>query len=167
MSGVGFTGAWSGTNGGMFKSTDGGNTWRPLTKGLPEEGVTQASIAIAASRPSRVYASVATGRNTGIYRSDDSGENWSRITTDTQPAARIGGGDLPVLTADPKNPDIVYSASVVTWKSTDGGKSWTGIRGAPGGDDRLGEGRGKSSAGRTTSHAGAGRTAERQRADRR
>ena len=128
-------GAWSGTNGGMFKSTDGGNTWRPLTRGLPEEGVTQASIAIAASRPGRVYASVATGRNTGIYRSDDSGENWSRITTDTRPAARIGGGDLPVLTAYPKNPDIVYSASVVTWKSTDGGQSWTGIRGAPGGDD--------------------------------
>jgi photosystem II stability/assembly factor-like uncharacterized protein len=128
-------GAWGGANGGIFKSTDGGNTWRPLTRGLPEEGVTQASIAIAASRPSRVYASVATGRNTGIYRSDDSGENWSRITTDTRPAARIGGGDLPVLTADPKNPDIVYSASVVTWKSTDGGKSWTGIRGAPGGDD--------------------------------
>src|SRR5579864_5711812 len=46
-------GAWSGTNGGMFKSTDGGNTWRSLTKGLPEEGVTQASIAIAASHPSR------------------------------------------------------------------------------------------------------------------
>ena len=128
-------GAWSGANGGMFKSTDGGNTWRPLTKGLPEEGVTQASIAIASSRPSRVYASVASGRNTGIYRSEDSGENWSRITTDTRPAARIGGGDLPVLTADPKNPDIVYSASVVTWKSTDGGQSWTGIRGAPGGDD--------------------------------
>src|SRR6202163_708074 len=63
-------GAWNGTHGGMFKSTDGGNTWRPLTRGLPEEGVTQASIAIAASRPSRVYASVATGRNTGIYRSD-------------------------------------------------------------------------------------------------
>ena len=128
-------GAWNGTNGGMFKSTDGGNDWRPLTRGLPEEGVTQASIAIAPSRPSRIYASVASGRNTGIYRSDDSGENWSRITTDTRPAARIGGGDLPVLTADPKNPDIVYSASVVTWKSTDGGKSWTGIRGAPGGDD--------------------------------
>ena len=58
---------------------------------------------------------MAAGRNTGIFRSDDSGENWSRITTDTRPAARIGGGDLPVLTADPKNPDIVYSASVVTW----------------------------------------------------
>jgi photosystem II stability/assembly factor-like uncharacterized protein len=128
-------GAWSGPNGGMFKSTDGGNTWRPLTKGLPEEGVTQASIAIAPSRSSRLYASVASGRTTGLYRSDDSGESWSRMTTDTRPAARIGGGDLPVLAVDPKNPDIIYSASVVTWKSTDGGKTWAGIRGAPGGDD--------------------------------
>ncbi|HEX4595647.1 MAG TPA: glycoside hydrolase [Bryobacteraceae bacterium] len=128
-------GAWSGPNGGMFKSTDGGNTWRPLTNGLPQEGVTQANIAIAPSRPSRIYSAVATGRTTGIYRSDDAGESWSRITTDTRPAARIGGGDLPVLAVDPKNPEIVYSASVVTWKSTDGGKTWTGIRGAPGGDD--------------------------------
>src|SRR5579864_4485842 len=128
-------GAWSGTSGGIFKSTDGGSTWRPLTKGLPEAGVTQAGVAIAPSRPSRVYAAVAVGRETALYRSDDSGENWSRATTDTRPAARIGGGDLPVLAVDPKNPDIVYSASVVTWKSADGGRTWTGIRGAPGGDD--------------------------------
>jgi len=128
-------GAWSGTNGGMFKSVDGGNTWQPLTKGLPQEGVTQAAIAIAPSLSSRVYAAVASGRTTGLYRSDDSGENWARITTDTRPALRIGGGDLPVPAVDPKNPDVVYSASVVTWKSIDGGKTWAGIRGAPGGDD--------------------------------
>ena len=51
------------------------------------------------------------------------------------PANRIGGGDLPVPSVDPKNPDILYSASIVTWRSTDGGKTWTGIKGAPGGDD--------------------------------
>jgi len=128
-------GAWSGTGGGMFESQDGGKTWRQLTKGLPEDGVTQANIVIAPSRPSRIYSAVATGRGTAIYRSDDSGANWSRVTTDARPAARIGGGDLPVLAVDPKNPDILYSASTVTWKSIDGGKTWTGIRGAPGGDD--------------------------------
>jgi len=128
-------GAWSGTSGGMFKSNDGGNTWHALTKGLPEEGVTQAAIAIAPSLPNRLYAAVASGQSTGLYRSDDAGENWSRITTDTRPASRIGGGDLPVPAVDPKNPDIVYSASIVTWKSIDGGKTWTGVRGAPGGDD--------------------------------
>ena len=128
-------GAWSGTGGGIFKSTDGGKTWRQLTKGLPEEGVVQANIVLAPSNPSRLYAAIATSRGTGIYRSDDAGENWSQTTTDSRPAARIGGGDVPVPAVDPKNPDIVYSASVVTWKSTDAGKTWTGIRGAPGGDD--------------------------------
>ena len=126
--------AWDGKNGGIFKSTDGGATWRQLTQGLGD-GVTQANLAIAPSDPKRIYASLASGRGTGIYRSDDAGESWTRITTDPRPAARIGGGDLPVPAVDPKNADIVYSASVVTWKSIDGGKTWTGIRGAPGGDD--------------------------------
>ena len=127
--------AWNGNSGGIFKSTDGGTTWRQLTKGLPAEGVIQASMAIAPSRSSRIYASVATSRGTGIYRSDDSGENWVRATDDARPAQRIGGGDLPVPAVDPKNPDALYSASVVTWKSTDAGKTWTAFRGAPGGDD--------------------------------
>jgi photosystem II stability/assembly factor-like uncharacterized protein len=128
-------GAWSGTNGGIFKSSDGGSTWRPLSKGLPAEGVVQADVAIAPTDSKRVYATVASPRGVGIYRSDDAGESWTRITSDTRPAARIGGGDLPVPVVHPKNPDIVLSASVVMWKSTDGGRTWTGIRGAPGGDD--------------------------------
>jgi len=129
-------GAWSGTGGGIFKSTDGGTTWRQLTKGLPAEGIVQADIAIAPGDPRRLYASMAISQfGTGIYRSDDAGESWSRVTTDPRPAARIGGGDLPVLAVDPRSSDIVYSASVVTWKSKDGGKTWVGIRGAPGGDD--------------------------------
>jgi photosystem II stability/assembly factor-like uncharacterized protein len=126
---------YSGTGGGLFKSTDGGKTWRPLTNGLPK-GIIQVDVAIAASQPSRLYASVATNEpSVGIYRSEDSGENWSRITTDPRPAGRIGGGDLPVPRVDPKHPDIVYIASTVTMRSTDGGKTWTSFRGAPGGDD--------------------------------
>lgn len=129
---------WGGTTGGIFKSTDGGNTWHKLTQGLPTAGVIEANLAIAPSQPDRLYAAVAFGRTGGIYRSDDAGENWTKITTDPRPAERIGGGDVPVVGVDPKNPDVVYSASVVTWKSTDGGKTWTGIRGAPGGDDYQG-----------------------------
>jgi len=127
--------AWGGTGGGIFKSTDGGNTWNKVTHGLPEDGVVQANLAIAPSDPKRIYAAVASAHALGIYRSDNAGENWSRITTDSRPASRIGGGDLPVPAVDPKDADTVYSASVVTWKSTDGGKTWTAIRGAPGGDD--------------------------------
>jgi len=130
-------GAWSGTNGGIFKSTDGGTTWRQLTQGLGTgaEGVIQANLAIAPSNTRRIYASIAARSGTGIYRSDDAGESWTRITTDPRPAARIGGGDLSVPAVDPKNADTVYVASTVTWKSTDGGKTWSGLRGAPGGDD--------------------------------
>jgi photosystem II stability/assembly factor-like uncharacterized protein len=131
-------GAWNGTNGGIFKSADGGATWAQLTHGLPgtgADGFIQADIAIAPSDPTRIYASVASMRGVGIYRSDDAGESWRRITTDTRPAGRIGGGDLPVPVVHPKNPDIVIMASTVTWKSVDGGQTWTGIRGAPGGDD--------------------------------
>jgi photosystem II stability/assembly factor-like uncharacterized protein len=129
------------SGGGLFKSTDGGKTWRPLTNGLPK-GIIQIDVAIAASQTSRLYATVASehadnspGSDLGIYRSEDAGENWQRITTDTRPALRIGGGDLPVPKVDPKNPDVLYTASIVTMKSSDGGKTWLSLRGAPGGDD--------------------------------
>jgi photosystem II stability/assembly factor-like uncharacterized protein len=128
-------GAWAGTGGGIFKSTDGGTTWKPLSKGLPAEGVVQADIAVAPSDGNRIYATVANPRGVGIYRSDDAGESWAQITTDARPAGRIGGGDLPVPAVNPKNKDIVVMASTVSWKSTDGGRTWGAFRGAPGGDD--------------------------------
>ncbi len=125
---------WNGTNGGIFKSTDGGKTWKPLSKGLPND-IVQAQLAIAPSAPSTLIAAVATLDAGRLYRSDDAGESWTLATTDERPGARIGGGDLPVLRIDPQNPEVVYAASVVCWKSTDGGKTWEGWRGAPGGDD--------------------------------
>lgn len=127
-------GGWNGTNGGIFKSTDGGRTWKQLTKGLPNE-VVQANIAIAASTTQTLIAAVATPDAGKLYRSDDAGESWTLTTTDERPGARIGGGDLPVIRIDPQNPNVVYAASVVCWKSTDGAKTWDGWRGAPGGDD--------------------------------
>ncbi len=133
---------YNGTGGGLFKSTDGGNTWKQMTEGLPKNLV-QIYVAIAPSNPSRLYATVATnekgdytsGKGLGVYRSDDAGATWRVATDDPRPAMRIGGGDLPVPKVDPKNPDVVYSTSIVTMRSEDGGKTWKGIRGAPGGDD--------------------------------
>jgi len=125
----------NGTGGGLFKSTDGGNTWHALTNGLPKD-LSQINIAIAPSDSRRIYATVATASGPlAFYRSDDAGESWSKITDDPRPSGRIGGGDLAVPRVDPKNPDVVYSASTVTMRSTDGGKTWSGFRGAPGGDD--------------------------------
>ena len=130
--------AWSaaGANTGLFKSTDGGTTWRQLTAGLPA-GVNQANLAIAPSNPRRLYATVAS-QGVGLYRSDDAGETWTQITTDTRPAGRIGGGDLPVPIVNPKNPDMVIMASTVSWKSVDGGRTWAPFKGAPGGEDYQG-----------------------------
>ena len=127
-------GQFSGTTGGLFKSTDGGDTWQQLTNGLPQ-GIIQVSVGIARSDPNRIYASVALEHEQRVYRSDDAGANWYRVTEDQRPAGRIGGGDLAVIKPDPANPDIVYSTSVVAWRSTNGGATWTGMRGAPGGDD--------------------------------
>src|SRR5437870_324684 len=58
-----------------------------------------------------------------------------KTPTSSTPACGIGGGDLPVPAVDPKNRDVVIIASTVSWKSLDGGKTWTALRGAPGGDD--------------------------------
>jgi len=125
----------NGTGGGLFKSTDGGNTWHPLTNGLPKD-LSQINVAIAPSDPRRLYATIASASGPlAFYRSDDAGESWSKTTDDPRPSGRIGGGDLAVPRVDSKNADIVYCASTVTMKSTDGGKTWFGFRGAPGGDD--------------------------------
>jgi photosystem II stability/assembly factor-like uncharacterized protein len=135
---------FNGPHGGLFKSTDGGDHWRPLTDGLPQ-GLSQIDVAVAPSARGRLYATVATSSNpaaqggaapsTGVYRSDDGGEHWRIATSDPRPGLRIGGGDLSILAVDPKNADVLYSASIVTMKSTDGGSHWVSFKGAPGGDD--------------------------------
>src|SRR6267154_4297280 len=89
---------YNGTAGGLYKSTDGGEHWRSLRNGLPEN-LSQIDIAAAPSRPGRLYAMVATTTpgdyssavGLGIYRSEDGGENWTRATLDPRPALRIGG----------------------------------------------------------------------------
>ena len=133
---------YQGTSGGVFKSIDGGTTWKQLHGGLPANLV-QADIAIAASRTSTLYVTLSTteeshygsGKGNGLYRSDDGGETWRSVTSDDRPLMKIGGGDLMVPVVDPTNPDVLYVASIVAMKSSDGGKTWTWLRGAPGGDD--------------------------------
>lgn len=125
---------FNGTNGGIFKSFDGGETWRQLSKGLPDK-IVQANIAVAPSSSNTLFAAVRTMHTSELYRSEDGGETWIVATDDPRPGAGIGDGDLPVVRFDPKNPRVIYSTSVVCWKSVDEGTTWDGWRGAPGGDD--------------------------------
>ena len=124
-------GAWQGANGGIFKSTDGGTTWKPLTRGLPD-GLINAELGIAPSSPRRIFATVEAGDRTGIFRSDDAGETWTRITTDTRPTSRINEA---VPHVHPKDPDTLIVTDIVSFKSTDGGRTFVPFKGAPGGDD--------------------------------
>ncbi len=128
-------GSFNGTTSGLHKSTDGGTTWRPLTNGLPSiaEGLGRIGLGTSASVPTRLYAVVDAPKLGGIYRSDDAGERWTRVNTDVRLWGR--GSDFAEVRVDPKNADVVYVANVVTWKSTDGGRTFTAFRGAPGGDD--------------------------------
>ena len=142
---------FGGGGNGVFKSVDGGTTWKQLTDGLPS--ILQANIAIAPSN-SRVLYAMAAGAVTsgppggsgpvGFYKSIDAGEHWTLAvnaggaaarTPDPRPLNRIGGGDLPTIVVDPKNENVIYSSSTVFWRTEDGGMNWSAVRGAPGGDD--------------------------------
>jgi photosystem II stability/assembly factor-like uncharacterized protein len=122
-------GSFTGPNSGFYKSTDGGETWRHLTSGLPAgaDGLGRIAFDIATSTPRRIYAHAPARRGAGVYRTDDGGESWTLVTSDQ----RLGV-DIRV---HPKNPDVVFSAGTASYKSTDGGRTWTGFKGAPGGDD--------------------------------
>jgi photosystem II stability/assembly factor-like uncharacterized protein len=126
--------AYVGTTSGLFKSTDGGTTWQPLTRGLPApaDGLSRIGIGIAPSDPRRIYAWV-TARTSGLYRSDDAGTSWTQMNTENRVWGR--GDDFANVRVDPANPDIVYAANTSTYRSTDGGRTFTAIKGAPGGDD--------------------------------
>ncbi len=129
-------GLFSGPGSGVFKSTDGGNTWRPIMNGLPTwdgDRVGRIGITVAPSLPSRLFATVEARTTAGIYRSDDAGEWWYRVNGDPRVVARPN--DACEVRVHPANPDIVYVPTIVAWKSTDGGKTFTAFRGAPGGDD--------------------------------
>ena len=125
-----------GHTGGLFKSTDGGETWHPLTKGLPTnaQGLGRIGFGISPSSPNRIYALVdAAPEVGGLYRSDDAGESWQRVNHEGRIWGR--GSDFAWVRVSPENPDIIYICNTSTYRSTDAGTSFTAIKGAPGGDD--------------------------------
>jgi len=127
--------AWNGPLSGLYKSTDGGTTWHQLITGLPttEQGLGRIGFAISRSDARRLYAIVDAGNLSGVYRSDDGGESWRRTNSENRVVGR--GTDFAEVQADPRNADVLYVANTSTYRSTDGGTTFTAVKGAPGGDD--------------------------------
>ncbi|MBS1714985.1 MAG: glycoside hydrolase [Armatimonadetes bacterium] len=128
-------GRWQGPKSGLYKSTDGGETWNPVMNGMPTiaQGLGRIGIGVAPSDPDRIYATVDAREKGGVYRSDDAGRTWKLLDEDHRLWGR--GDDFAEIKVDPLNADTVYCANTAAYKSTDGGHTWTCWKGAPGGDD--------------------------------
>lgn len=113
-----------GPGSGLYKTTDGGKTWRRITNGMPEGELGRIAIAVAPPRPSVVYATVEAAK-TGLYRSDDVGETWKWVgTTDSVEARPFY---FSRLVADPTDFRRIYKPGQSTSVSTDGGETFAGL----------------------------------------
>lgn len=126
---------FSGPGSGLFKSEDGGDTWNKLENGLPggKDNLGRIGIGISPSNPDLIYATVDANIEGGLYRSSDAGANWELISKDYRVYGR--GGDFAELKVHPNDPNIIYSGNIASYRSIDGGYSWSSLKGAPGGDD--------------------------------
>ncbi len=128
--------SFNGPGSGLYKSTDGGDHWTHLTKGIPTiaQGLGRIGFAISRSDPKRMYALMDANTDYGgLLRSDDAGESWRKINNEGRIWGR--GSDFACVAVDPQNEDVIYVANTSTYKSTDAGQTFTAIKGAPGGDD--------------------------------
>ena len=122
----------NGPGAGIFKSLDGGTTWKEISEGIPLEGRGHIGISVAPTNRNRLYA-VVDAKDGGVFISNDAGATWTRLSSDKRLWDR--GWYFEKVTADTKNADTVYVMNTSMYRSTDAGKTWTPIKGAPGGDD--------------------------------
>ena len=137
----------NGPGGGIFKSTDGGTTWKQIDEGIPVDGRGRIGISVSPANHNRIYAVVdafvndkddpenqtKVKKSGGVFRSDDAGATWTRLSSDERLWGR--GWYFEKITADPKNADLVYVMNTSVYRSTDAGKTWKAIKGDPTGDD--------------------------------
>ncbi len=122
-----------GPGGGMYRSTDSGATWSQLAgSGLPDGDWGRVGVAVAPDGK-RVYALIEAGKKSGLYRSDDGGNTWTLANSDSRITSR--GWYFMGITVDANNSDVIYMPNIALFKSEDGGKTISIVRGAPGGDD--------------------------------
>jgi photosystem II stability/assembly factor-like uncharacterized protein len=113
-----------GPRSGFFRSTDGGATWQPVKKGLPDGDLGRIAIAIAPSKPSVVYATV-EAKKTALYRSEDHGESWSAVNDSSLVNNRPFYFSRMVV--DPGNADRVYKMGTIAAVSNDGGRTFSSL----------------------------------------
>jgi photosystem II stability/assembly factor-like uncharacterized protein/prophage antirepressor-like protein len=112
---------------GLFKSTDGGDTWTEITRnpGLPKGVLGKIGVAVSPAQEGRVWA-IIDAEDGGIYRSDDGGEHWERLCEDRNIRARPWY--YMHIIADPRDPETIWALNVQAWKSVDGGKTFFDVQ---------------------------------------
>jgi photosystem II stability/assembly factor-like uncharacterized protein len=114
-----------GPGSGIYKTTDGGDTWKKLEGGLPAGVVGRIGVAVSPAQPSRVYAIVQAEKG-GVYRSENGGDKWTLVSGEHKLVERAWYYNW--IYVDPKNPDVVYVPNVSFHKSIDGGKTFSTIK---------------------------------------
>ncbi|MEL6658860.1 MAG: glycosyl hydrolase [Bacteroidota bacterium] len=114
-----------GEDSGLYKSTDGGDTWTPMKAGLPED-FGKSGISVSRANPERVFVVIeAEGKKGGVYRSDNAGTSWTQVNSNRVNIAR--SWYYMEIFADPQNENVVYVLNAPVMKSIDGGKSFSNI----------------------------------------
>jgi photosystem II stability/assembly factor-like uncharacterized protein len=111
--------------GGIYKTTDGGDHWERLSGGLPDGLVGKVGLAMSGGNPERVYAIIEADRRPGLYRSDDGGKSWTLVNSETRLRGRPWYYNH--VTADPRDPNTVYVMNVGLYRSVDGGRTFEQI----------------------------------------
>ncbi len=122
-----------GPGSGLFKSTDGGDTWTELTRnpGLPKGMIGKVGITVSPANPERLWA-IVEAEDGGVFRSENGGRTWTRVNEDRR--LRQRAWYYTRIYADPKNVDVVYVLNVQFFKSNDGGRTYSTIQ-VPHGDN--------------------------------
>lgn len=114
-----------GMEGGIYKTTDGGDSWKKLGGGLPKGMVGKIGITVSPANPERVWALIEAEPAGGVYRSDDAGKTWTRINSENK--LRQRAWYYTHMVADPQDQHTVYALNTGLYRSVDGGKTYTGI----------------------------------------